>query len=489
MILFRLFDRSIGIVSTVLLARLLTPNDFGLVAMAMTVIAFIELATAFGFEMALIQMREPRREHFDTAWTLNLCMAAGGALLIVAAAQPAAAFYNDPRLAPVMLGIGAAWMLTGLENIGPVWFRRELNFGAEFRFLAAKRVVAFAATLTAALTLGTYWALVIGMASGRLAGVLLSYLVHPYRPRPTLACTRELFSFSGWVFVNNALGVALGRVPHLVVGRLFGAQALGPYTVASEIAQLASTEIVAPINRAMFPGYARLTDDPAALRRTCQDATGAIALVALPVSLGIAVLAGPFVRLLLGPQWVAAVPVIQVLAIASTVSAITSNNASVYLALGRPSLVAAILLTRVVVLAVALFVFGVAGGILGVALSELAAAVGSLAVSLPILLRTLGLKPREYLARLWRPIAASLAMAWAIWEVVAPRVHVDQVGAAAAELLAGVAVGAIAYPTFIAALWLVRRDPDAIEAQLVRRAWAAWRQARGRGNHDTRPNP
>ena len=117
MVLFRLLDRMIGIVSTVILARLLIPADFGLVAMAMSIIALIELATAFSFEIALIQKQDPQREHFDTAWTLNILIAVAGALLTAAVAYPAASFYGDPRLGPVMFAIGGAWLISGFENI------------------------------------------------------------------------------------------------------------------------------------------------------------------------------------------------------------------------------------------------------------------------------------------------------------------------------------------------------------------------------------
>src|SRR3954463_13224473 len=101
MVLVRLFDRSIGLVSTALLARLLIPADFGLVAMAMSVIALIELATAFSFDIALIQKPDVVREHYDTAWTLNIAVAAAGAVLTIAAARPVALFYGDPRLVQI----------------------------------------------------------------------------------------------------------------------------------------------------------------------------------------------------------------------------------------------------------------------------------------------------------------------------------------------------------------------------------------------------
>lgn len=389
MVLFRLFDRSVGVVSTTLLARLLVPADFGLVAMAMSVIAIIELATAFSFEVALIQKPDPQREHFDTAWTLNILLATGCAIVTAALAFPAASFYGDPRLGPVILAVGAAWLVSGFENVGTVNFRRNMDFSSEFRFMATKRVIAFAVTITAALVFRSYWALVIGTATGRVVGVLLSYLMQPFRPRLSLACTRELFSFSGWLLANNVASVILSRVPHFFVGRVFGAQTLGAYTVGSEIAQLAHTELVAPINRAMFPGYARLVNDPETFRRVCVDATGAVLLVVLPVSVGIAVLAGPMVRLLLGPQWSQTVPIIQILAFSGAVSALTSNNMAAYLALGRPHLVTLILLARLALFGSLALLFVDSTQVLGVAYADLIAALGSLLVSLPILFSAL----------------------------------------------------------------------------------------------------
>lgn len=478
MVLVRLFDRSIGLISTAVLARLLVPDDFGLVAMAMSIIVFIELATAFGFEIALIQMQDPQREHFDTAWTLNLLMAFGGAVVTALAARPAAAFYGDPRLVPVMLTIAAAWFIAGFENVGIVNFRRELNFSAEFRFMATKRVISFAVTMACAFLFRSYWALVVGMAAGRIIGVALSYWVHPFRPRFTLVHAKQLFFFSGWVLINSILGVTLSRVPQLFVGRTFGAQSLGAYTVASEIALLAQTELIAPINRAMFPGYARLVSDPPLFRKTCVDATGVILLIALPVSVGIAVLAGPFVRLLLGAQWGEAVPLIQVLAVSATVSALTSNNLSIYMAMGRPHLASAAYAVRVAVMAVGLALLDHSTGAIGVAYVELAAALAAMIVSLPTLFTSIHIRLGQYLGALWRPMVASGLMGWVISAWVQPGFNADRAGSAVAELLAGTLIGVVMYPLTIALLWRIGGAQDAVEAQIFRRLLAEYQGRR-----------
>lgn len=480
MVLFRLLDRSIGIVSTAILARLLIPADFGLVAMAMSIIALIELATAFNFDVALIQKQDPQREHFDTAWTLNVLVAIGGAILTAAAAYPAASFYGDPRLAPVMFAIGGAWLVYGFENIGIVNFRRQMNFAPEFRLMAIKRLVSFAFTMAAAMMLRSYWALVIGMAVGRMIGVVLSYLMHPYRPRPSLARARELFSFSGWLLVNNIAAVIAGRVPHFFIGRAFGAQTLGAYTIASEIAALAHTELIAPINRAMFPGYSRLVGDPPAFRKTCVDATASILLIVLPVSVGIAVLAAPFVRLLLGDQWGEAVPIIKVLAFAGAVSALTSNNMSVYFAMGRPHLATVLVVVRLLVLAAGIVALYQSWGVLGIAYAEFAAAVASMAVSLPILFATIKLRARDYVGALWRPLVASGLMGVTVSWLITAEFAGDGLGDAALQMLVGVAAGMLSYPLILAALWLVSGRPESSEVQITRWALGAIRARRAR---------
>jgi O-antigen/teichoic acid export membrane protein len=147
MVLFRLCDRSIGVVSTTILARLLLPADFGLVAMAMSIIALLEMAMSFSFEIALIQKSNPERDYYDTAWTLNVLSALAGACVTAALAHLVASFYADPRLVAVLLAIAATWLVTGFENVGTVNFRRRMDFAVEFRFMAAKRIIAFVVTM------------------------------------------------------------------------------------------------------------------------------------------------------------------------------------------------------------------------------------------------------------------------------------------------------------------------------------------------------
>ena len=467
MVFFRLIDRSLGLISTAILARLLLPGDFGLVAMAMSIIGLIELATAFGFEIALIQKAKPERVHYDTAFTLNVLLAVGGAAATALLAIPAATFYDEARLVPVMLALGAVWLISGFENIGTVNFRRNMDFASEFRFLAYKRVVSFSAAVAAALILRSYWALVIGTFAGRTAGVILSYLMEPFRPRPSLGATRQMVSFSGWMLVINIAAAVIGKIPLYFVGRMFGAQTLGAYTVGAEIAQLAHTELVAPINRAMIPGFSRLANDLETFRRTCIDAAAGVLLVVLPASVGIAILAGPIVRVLLGEHWAEAIPVIQILAFSGAVNAIVSNNSAAYVALGRPRLSAFILLLRGAVLIPLLFLLSKAFGLLGIIYAEFLAAVASLFISYPILFRQLRIPFRGYVAALSRPLIASAVMAATVLAVL-PVTHSQNFGEAVRDVSIGVPLGILTYTLALWALWKVSRPSDAVELALAR---------------------
>jgi len=469
MVLFRMADRSLGVISTLILARLLVPADFGLVAMANSVIAVIELVTAFSFEIALIQKAEPERKHYDTAWTLNLLLGSACALSVALLAYPTAWFYGEPRLPPVMLILAAASLVGNFENVGTVDFRRKMDFRREFKFLALKRIAGFAVTVIAAFLLRSYWALLAGVVTGRIAGVVLSYAMQAYRPRLALSAFRELIVFSRWVLFNNSILVAIVRVPHFVIGRLHGPQALGVYLMGSELGELTVSELAAPVTRAALPGYSRLTDNRESLKATFLDIGSIVLLFALPAAVGISVISDPLVRVLLGEKWLDVVPVLRLLAIAGVLIAAVSNSGSACVALGMPAMAAWFSAVRLVVLIVAVAALAPQRGTVGVAWAELLASAACLAASNLIAFRLLKLSWNEYVSRNWRLVVASLAMWWAV------RILIDWTGPssnaarAIRQLLLGVPAGAAVYVLVLLALWHLSGRPRGAESQVLSR--------------------
>lgn len=469
MVLFKLAERSLTMVSVLVLARLLVPADFGIVAMAMSVIAFVELAGAFSFEIALIQRERPTRAHYDTTWTLQILFGSGCAAAIAALAYPTALFYGDPRLQLTMLALAAGTLIQSVENVGVVDFRRAMDFSREFAFLASKKVAGFLVTISLAVFLQSYWALIAGTLAVRLTGVVLSYGMQPYRPRFSLAARAELFSFSNWLFVHSLLVFGATRLAHFVVGRLHGPAALGLYTVGSEIAFLPTTELIAPINRATFPGYARMASNLAALRQSYLEVIAMINAVALPSSLGVAVIAEPLVRTLLGERWAEAATFVQVLAFTGAIHALTSNNHAVWLALGDTRTPVLVVAPYFLALISLIATFSRWFGVVGIAYAELSASVLGLIVSYVMVFRALQLSIAAWLAQLWRPLVAATAMAVAVMALLPELPGGGPSGAAwGLQLLVAVPAGAVIYTLVLALLWLLAGMPRGVESSILR---------------------
>lgn len=462
MLLFKLFDRGLGLVSTVVLARVLVPADFGLVAMAMSVIALIELASAFSFETALIQRKDPTRAHYDTTWTLRLLFGVFCTVATAAMALPTASFYSDPRLGPIMFLLAAGWLVESVENVGTVNFRRNMDFRREFVFLSSRRVVAVAVTLAIAVAYQTYWALIAGTLVGRAMGVVLSYLMQSFRPRFSLAAWRDVMGFSGWLFVGNLLMFLNTRLSHFVIGRTLGAEPLGIFTISSDIAALASSEITMPINRAVFPGLSRLAEKDDGLRRGLLQVVSAVSLIALPASFGLAAIAEPLVLALLGPAWMEAVPALQILAFAGALQSITASNQSAYLASDRGFVPVLVNLVFVCALIPLLYVLH-AQGVRGVALAQLLATGAAVSTSVGLMRHHLAVSLPSLLSAVWRPLVAAAVMGAAVHGLDSIHYGMDAPAQALVRLVFGLVSGVSVYVALVLCLWIAVGRPAGVE--------------------------
>lgn len=466
MVIFRLLDRSIGIVSIAILARLLLPADFGLVAMASAIIAIIELLSAFNFDMALIQNQQTTRAHYDTAWTLNVAMAGACALLVAAAAFPAAAFYGDQRLGSIMLWLSLATWIRGFENVGVVAFRKELKLFREFQLLLTKRIVTFLVTVSIALAVRSYWALVLGILAGSVSGVGLSYLFHPFRPRFALTARSELLHFSKWRVFDNILNTMATRAVDIIIGRSLGPGPLGLFGLAYEISYLPSSELSAPINRAVFPAYAKVASDQARLREQFLDVLGLTALLTAPVAFGITAIAPLLVPLLLGDAWREAVPLMRILAVAGLLVSLRTNVGYVFLALGRSRLLVVMTAARFGVTVPALVFGTLYFGTEGAAWTILGTSVAILPITHFFMHRVLGIRWTEHGGVLWRPAVGAIGMALAVSEFLAWTEQGFAASHAVLALASAVALGIVAYVLFTSVLWAASGFPQSAEARI-----------------------
>ncbi len=469
----RLFDRSIGIVSTLILARLLVPGDFGLVAMATAIGAILDLLGAFSFDLALIQNKSAERRHYDTVWTFNVMFGLFCGLCLIALAHPAAGFYSEPRLENVMYVLSLSYFINAFTNVGLVAFRKDLNFDKEFHFIFWRRLVTFIITITAAFLLRSYWALLLGMTVGRLVSLVMSYRMNDYRPRFSLAASRELLGFSKWLLLNNILFFMLHRGCTFIIGRLFGASALGIYAISYEISSLPSTELVAPINRVMFPGFSKMRD-VAQISQAFLKLFGLITLTILPIGIGIAAVASPLVQTMLGDKWVAAIPVIQLLALHGAIGATQGNNGVVWLALGHPRITTGVAALFLVVLFPSLYFFMTAYGVIGVGLAYILAHIVTVPYSTAVSKRLLGFSWSSFFSTLWRPVLGVVLM----YAVVRYSDMLLVAHPPLLRLLFDSFTGALVYIAVVLLAWRAVGSPGGAEQFVLERVGQGWAKLR-----------
>lgn len=471
MVLFKLAERSLGIISTIILARLLIPEDFGLIAMAMSIIAILELMGAFGFDMALIQNQKATRHQYDTAWTFNVLFALLSALLLLLLAYPATLFYEEPRLHTVIYFLAFGTFISGFENIGVVAFRKDLEFNKEFRFLIGKKLMSFMVTVPLAFILQNYWALVFGILAGKVGSVLLSYYVHSYRPRFDLSSRHELFHFSKWILINNILLFFRLHSADFIIGRVAGPHPLGLYTVAFEISNLPTTELIAPINRAVYPGYAKISDDAKSLGQVFLTVIAIIALFALPAGIGIAVTSDLLVKVVLGKKWVEAVPIIQILALYGVFTALQTNTMYIYIAIGRPHITALISTVYLVLLFPLLIWLTFNNGAIGAAWSYLIASVILLPVNFLVIFYLLKLKLVDFISFVWRPVVSGLIMYESVSILLTTLRYYWPWLPDIIALVVAIAFGAITYTFFIILFWNISGQPIGAEKSILEKLY------------------
>ena len=467
LVAWRMFTRGLGLISTLVLARILVPDDFGLIAMATTFAGAVDALSELGLADALVRRREADRRLYDTAFTMQAIRGAVTGAVVALGAYPASLLFGEPRLVPVLLVVAALAVAAGFDNIGIVEFRRALRFDMEFRLLLVPRLAQFVVTVAAAWLLQSYWALLLGIAVARLGRLAMTYVVHPYRPRLALSGWRELIGFSLWTWAASLATLAWDRGDAFILGPALGPAALGVYLLAAEIAVLPVTELVGPATRALFPGFAAAQHRGSDTVAAVLPVTVALMLLVTPLAIGISATSGYLVAGLLGPRWEEARPLIAVLAwvcaasplswVCATVLISSGNVRENFVAIGCAAVVKALLMLA-----------AARTGRLDLAAC---AGVGSvLAESALFFWRLRGRGDTQ-----WRRVLAPLARLAASSAVVIALLHASGLGwrpvtlAPVPALLLGVPLGAGSVALFAAchgALWWLAGRPEGPESRV-----------------------
>ena len=397
---------SVQTVSTILLARILLPDDYGLVAM---VSVFIGLAAVFkdaGLSVATVQRDEISEAQLSTVFWINiaLLLVVGGC--VIAASPLVAAFYKRPELTGVTVALGLAFILNGLSVQHDALLRRHMLFRAVAVTQVLPIVLSLAASLALALWGWRYWALVTGTMVVAVTSTSLSFYFCPWRPKRIERRTgaRSMLRFGLDLTGFNAANYFARNADNVLIGKFVGADALGLYGKAYSLFMLPIGQIRTPINDVAIPALSALKRQPARYRSYYLTVVGIVGLVTVPLALYCALEGDFLIRFLLGPNWAGAAPVFRILSVVGVLQTVSSTSGLVLITLGRTRrYMSQGLVTSGVT--VAAFIVGLRYGIIGVAIAY---AVVSFLMLLPVLAWCFHGTPvsvRNFLGGIWRPLA------------------------------------------------------------------------------------
>lgn len=453
---------------TIVVARLLLPEHYGLVAMASVYLGLAKLLSEFGLGDAVFVLGELSDEQI--AQLNGLAVLSGLAVFAVscAAAPLIAWFFDAPRLRLLVIVMSTAFVIGAFRIVPYGLLLRDLQFRAVAVIDGAQALASAFTTFGLALAGAGYWALVGGPLAGACVSTIANVAVRPHgfaRPRPS--SIRRALQFSGNIIGGRLAWYFYSRADAVVVGRILGDSALGFLTLAQSVSSLAREKVTALASRVTPAVFARVQRDPVELRRYLLSVTEGLAVITIPIAAGVGLVAGDFTRVVLGDHWLPIVRPIQLLSVLGLVLSISPLLAQVLNVVGEERFTMRNGVASLVVVIAALLV-GTRGGLMGVVWAMV---ISETVMKVPLLLRlnaVIGLRWSAYARALWPSASAALAMAVAVtaWDrLIGPETPT------LASLLVKIGVGAVAYTativlghgarlrTYAATLRLLRSTP------------------------------
>jgi len=443
--------RAVTLVSTAILARVLAPEEFGLVALALIFLALLETVSDLGVTQALVVVEsEEVDERAETAFLFSLLLGLVLTLVTAALGPAAASFFDEPGLVALLPALGATFFLRALGSTHYALAQKRIDFRSRTAAEVTDVAVRGLAGIGLALAGAGAWSLVIGYLAGTIALTVVLWAMVPWRPtlHPQRAHLRQLLGFGGTLSAVDVVAAAIANADYIIIGRVLGATSLGLYTLGFRLPELLVLNLSVVIGRVLYPAFAAV--ERPALRQAFLSSLRYTAMVGLPLAAGLPILAEPLVLLAFGNQWLGAVESMQVLTLYALSIALSIPAGAVFKAMGRANVLLKLALPRLALLVTALLVF-VDEGIVAVAACQAVVAALFAVAENVLAARALGASGSAMLDSLWPPLVATAVTAAALlglYGVIGPSWILLLVG--------GVAGSAI----YLAILWLL--VPDAL---------------------------
>ena len=449
------------LISTAILARLLTTYDYGVVGIALLTISYLAVLKDLGLGAAFIQKRDHVEESANIIFTINFVVAFVLTLITILMAPFVGEYFRNPEVVPLLRVLGLTFILNALGSIHLIRMQRDLAFNRKLIPDLGNALTKGGVSIGLALAGFGAWALVWGQIAGVVATVILAWIAYPWRPKFHFQkeLAQGLVRFGAFVFIVNVMDAVINNADYLVIGRMLGTEALGIYTLAYRLPELLVLNLLWVVGRAIYPAYASMQHEPALLRKGFLTTIRYIEMVSVPLCLGLLIAADPLIRVFFGEQWLEAIPVVRVLAIYVLISSIDGDMGSIFKVMGRPNLLAKLSFVGAIFLIPAL-IFGARYGIVGVATAHLIVGLGRTLFGLIIALHLIKVSWMEVVLELKPSMLGGLALLL----LAVPTLYATQDLLPLLRLILIATAGAVGY---LAVLWFLEREQLLQAVQLI----------------------
>jgi len=440
--------RLLTLVATGILARLLTPKEFGLVALALIFITFFETLSDLGITQALVIAREEELEKAETAFVWTVGFGAGFALLTAALGPLAALFFDQPKLVSLLPVLGLRFLFRSLAATHYALAQKRIDFRSRTAAELADAVVRGGVGIVLALEGFGAWSLVLGYLAGSIALCAVLWILVPWRPqfRPRRAHLPQMLRFGGTLTGVNIIAAIQSNTDYVFIGRFLGATDLGLYTLGFRLPELLILNLSVVAGKVLYPAFAAIDRDQ--LATAVQLSLRYTLMFGLPAAAALAVLAHPLVLAIFGDKWDRSVAPMQLLTLYALGVTLGIPVGTAYKAVGRVGVLLA-LIAPATCLLIALVAIFVNHGIVAVAACVAGVTLLFDVIGLAILTRQFQIVPRLFWNAAWPPLVATAGMAAAL------ALLVKAIDTPWLTVVAGGALGGVLY---LSLLWLFARN-------------------------------
>ena len=450
--------RGIGFINTAIMARLLMPADYGLVAMSMLIVGLTQALMDFGAATALLRKGEVSPSEINSAWSLRILQGVGVALLLALLAPVAAAYFNEPRVQPVLWVLAGCVAVGGAENIGVILAQKAFNFSVEFRVTVISKIISVVATLLSGYFLRDYRALVIGIATGYVASLALGYVLHPYRPRWDTRKMGEIWSVTKWLMLAGVGSFLLRKSDEVAAGRIGSTGDFGLYHTGSDLGRLAVGQLGPAMMRAFLPVLSSIEADVLRTNNAVLKTLAAVNAITLPMGFGMAAIALPFTQLVLGDKWLGAAPFVAIFALVGSAQFLLSPLTALLVLRGHTRTLNTVSWIEFAVFVAAALVLVPQFYLMGMGLARLLASlVNSVVLSLSAK-RYCHIALHKLLLSIMRPLIGAALMYFLVTHVL------NMNPSDGMQCFMAIMAGALFYSAWLLGSWVILKKPEGLES-------------------------